>query len=229
MKHLIKSISLLCFKTVINSCQNQKSNKNIEESPVNNELMKESKESIWKLTWSEEFDEEQLNENLWNRQVVEAGRFNEEWQRYTSEVKNADIVKGSLEITAIHESATHGMNQYTSARLNTAQKKSFKYGKLVARIKLPQGAGLWPAFWMLGTNIDENGGTTPWPDCGEIDVLELYGSKDDAVVEANAHFSNTDGKHTQMGARSFSLDTGIFADDFHQFELEWSTKEMICV
>ena len=116
------------------------------------------------------------------------------------------------------------MDQYSSARLNTANKFTFKYGKVAARIKLPESEGIWPAFWMLGANIDENGGDTPWPQCGEIDILELYGSKDDAVVEANAHYADASDSHAMMGAAAFELNSGKFADDFHIFELEWSPE-----
>jgi len=119
--------------------------------------------SDWKLSWSDEFDNETLDESIWNFQVEKAGRFNKEWQRYTNSSKNAYVENSCLVLKANHESDIHGPDQYTSARLHTAHKFSFKYGKLAARIKLPHGNGIWPAFWMLGTNIDENGGDTPWP------------------------------------------------------------------
>ena len=154
----------------------------------------------WELAWSDEFDSDTVDADNWNYQVVEAGRFNDEWQRYTNSVENAYVEDGCLVIKAIHESEEHGMDQYTSARLNTANKHSWKYGKIAARIKLPQGNGIWPAFWMLGANIDEIGGDTPWPQSGEIDILELYGSKDDGVVEANLHYSDGSDSHAMTGA-----------------------------
>jgi beta-glucanase (GH16 family) len=178
----------------------------------------------WQLIWSDEFEGPELNTNFWNRQVEKAGRFNEEWQRYTNKKANAYLENNCLVIEAIHHGKKHGMDQYSSARLNTAGKFTFKYGKVSARIKLPYGMGIWPAFWMLGANIDENGGDTPWPLCGEIDILELYGSKNDAVVEANIHYADASGRHAMMGSESFELDRGIFADDFHLFELEWTPK-----
>ncbi|MFV1884529.1 MAG: family 16 glycosylhydrolase [Balneola sp.] len=180
----------------------------------------------WELVWSDDFSGETINPENWNFQEVEAGLFNEEWQRYTDSEQNAYIENNQLVIKAIHESDEHGLNQYTSARLNTANKQSWKYGKIAARIKLPYGKGIWPAFWMLGANINENGGDTPWPQSGEIDILELYGTKDDAMVEANIHYADSENKHAMMGAVSYTLDEGIFADDFHIFELEW-TKEYI--
>lgn len=182
--------------------------------------------SAWKLVWSDEFDNGQLDANNWNRQVEPAGRFNDEWQRYTNSMDNAYIEDDCLVIKAIHESDEHGMNQYTSARLNTATKQTWKYGKIAARIKLPKGEGIWPAFWMLGANISENGGDTPWPQCGEIDILEFYGSKDEAVVEANIHYANESDAHEMMGAIAYKLEEGIFPDAFHVFELEWDEHKM---
>ncbi len=180
----------------------------------------------WELNWADEFEESALDENNWNRQVVEAGHFNEEWQRYTNKTENAYVEDGALVIKAIHESDQHGLDQYSSARLNTAGKQTWKYGKIVARMKLPYGQGIWPAFWMLGANINENGGDTPWPQCGEIDIFELYGSKDDAVVEANLHYANAINEHTMMGAVPYELEKEIFADDYHDFELEWTETKM---
>jgi beta-glucanase (GH16 family) len=181
----------------------------------------------WTLVWADEFDGETIDQSNWNYQVLEAGTFNEEWQRYTDSSENAYIEDGCLVIKAIHESDEHGLDQYTSARLNTAGKQSWKYGKIAARAQLPYGEGLWPAFWMLGANIDENGGDTPWPECGEIDIYELYGSKDDGVVEANIHYAGSDGKHASLKAPHFKLKEGKFADNFHVFELEWTEKEII--
>jgi beta-glucanase (GH16 family) len=180
----------------------------------------------WKLVWSDEFKKDNIDPDNWNFQVEEAGRFNDEWQRYTNSSNNAYIDNDCLVIKAIHESDIHGMDQYTSARLHTANKQSWTYGRIAARIKLPQGTGIWPAFWMLGANINENGGDTPWPQSGEIDILELYGSKDDAVVEANLHYADKSDSHAMMGAVSFQLEQGVFADSFHIFELEWNANNI---
>ena len=79
---------------------------------------------------------------------------------------------------------------------------------------------------MLGSNIDENGGDTPWPQSGEIDIIEMYGSKDDGAVEANMHYAGGSGAHANMGAVTFKLDRGKFADSFHVFELEWDEESL---
>ena len=180
----------------------------------------------WQLAWSDEFQGGAINEENWNIHAVDAGRFNEEWQRYTNSNENAYIEDGCLVIKAVHKSDSHGLDQYTSARLSTAHKQTWTYGKIAARIQLPYGKGIWPAFWMLGANIDENGGDTPWPQSGEIDILELYGSKDDAAVEANIHYADKAGAHAMLEAPRFTLDQGKFADSFHVFELEWDENRI---
>lgn len=228
MKRLFFGFVIVALLSSCKEKQNKNSSdvKNIKEttSKMNDDAYQPG--SDYKLAWSDEFEGNTIDSNIWNRQVVKAGRFNDEWQRYTNSKENAYIEDGSLVIKANHLSDKHGMNQYTSARLNTAKKQSWKHGKIVARIKLPQGKGIWPAFWMLGTNIDENGGDTPWPQCGEIDILELYGTNDDGVVEANLHYADTSNSHAQMGAKPFKLKQGKFADAFHNFELEWDENKV---
>lgn len=205
---------------------NDLDNKKMETTTSSNNNIDETNYMHWKLKWADEFEKETIDTNNWTLQVVKAGTFNEEWQRYTNSNKNAYIENNNLVIKAIHESDKHGSNQYTSARLHTANKQSWKYGKIAARIKLPQGKGIWPAFWMLGANIDENGGDTPWPECGEIDILELYGTKDDGLIESNVHYADSSGSHAMMGATSFKLNKGKFADEFHVFELEWDENQL---
>ena len=233
MKQLLSIlVLLLLFSISVLSCKdkektvNHDTPKEILENPTS--LIKDNYKpgEEWKLIWGDEFKADTINTNNWNFQVVEAGRFNGEWQRYTSSSENAYIDKDCLVIKAIHESDVHGMDEYTSARMHTANKQSWKYGKIVSRIKLPHGEGIWPAFWMLGANINENGGDTPWPQSGEIDILELYGSKDDGVVESNIHYANKSGSHASVGASAYKLKQGKFADDFHIFELEWDANKI---
>ncbi len=180
----------------------------------------------WQLVWSDEFEASSIDRRNWTSQVEKAGRFNEEWQRYTDLSENAYIDNGCLVIKAIHQSDQHGMDQYTSARLHTGKHHSWTHGRVAARMQLPYGNGMWPAFWMLGANIDENGGDTPWPSSGEIDIMEFYGSKDNGAVEANIHYAGADGNHRNMGARKFKLDNGWFAEQFHVFEMEWDEEKI---
>lgn len=223
MKRFPVSLLLLVSIFAFYSC----AEKGTDASKDTNNASNVNEEKVeWDLVWSDEFKESNIDTNNWNYQIVEAGKYNDEWQRYTNSSENAYIEDDCLVIKAIHESEEHGMDQYTSARLNTANKQTWKYGKIAARIKLPQGNGMWPAFWMLGANINENGGDTPWPQSGEIDILELYGSKDNAVVEGNLHYANQSNKHTMTGAIAYELDEDIFADDFHVFELIWEEEKI---
>lgn len=180
----------------------------------------------WQLAWADEFEGETLDPANWKRQVVKAGRFNGEWQRYTDSTDNAYIEDGCLVIKAIHVTDVHGPDQYTSARLHSLPENGWRYGRIAARIQLPYGQGIWPAFWMLGANIDENGGDTPWPQSGEIDILEMYGSRNNAVVEANIHYAGKRGAHANMGAVATRLKEGKFADNFHVFEIEWDADSI---
>lgn len=233
MNRLLPRLVLITIISIVfHSCKNKVEKTSTDDKKKSKNVMsKLNKDNYqpgtdWKLAWSDEFEANTIDKSIWNFQVVEAGRFNDEWQRYTDSNDNAYIENNCLVIKAIHESDVHGMDQYTSARLNTAQKRVLKYGKITARIKLPQGEGIWPAFWMLGANIDENGGDTPWPKSGEIDILELYGSKDDGAIEANAHYADASGGHDMMGAASYKLKQGKFADAFHIFELEWDATRI---
>ncbi|WP_397446632.1 family 16 glycosylhydrolase [Polaribacter sp. R77954] len=186
-----------------------------------------STDKKYQLIWEDNFNSKELDTTKWNRQVEPAGRFNKEWQRYTDSKKNSYIKNDQLVLEAIHEGKVHEENAYTSARLNTAGKLDFTYGKIIANIKLPSGKAIWPAFWMLGSNIDENGGDTLWPFTGEIDILELWGSDSASIVEANVHYADASGKHTQMGAEGYHLKNGSFSEDFHEFEFEWTSEKMI--
>lgn len=225
MKRILSGLVVMAmFSIALQSCNNKE--KKMSDTTLDTNEALNPTDLDWKLIWSDEFESHTIDTNNWNFQVVEAGRFNDEWQRYTESNDNAYVENNRLVIKADHESDVHGPNQYTSARLHTANKQSWKYGKISARMKLPQGTGIWPAFWMLGANIDEVGGDTPWPHCGEIDIFELYGSKDDGAIEANAHYSDASGIHAMMGAETYKLDQGKFADEFHIFELEWDTNKI---
>ena len=137
----------------------------------------------WVLTWSDEFngpDGSGVDPNNWSFDVGGGGWGNNELEYYTSGTSNAVIQGGSLVITATSDGASgyscwYGPCQYTSARINTAGKFSQQYGRFEASIKIPQGQGVWPAFWLLGENI----GSVGWPACGEIDIMENIGSTPD--------------------------------------------------
>ena len=221
-------VVLIIHSTVSAQIKNQGSKK--VSSDMDQEIIYPAKkpdnfrvEPEWKLVWNDEFEGAELDLKNWTRQVLPKP-FNKEWQQYFDRKENSYVKDGHLVLKAIHHGKSHGNQQYSSARLHTGHKHCWKYGKIAARIQLPHGKGIWPAFWMLGKDINEIGGNTPWPRCGEIDILELYGTRDDAVVEANLHYD--DGGHKMSGAKPFKLARGIFANAFHVFEIEWSKEKV---
>ncbi|RPH74547.1 glycoside hydrolase family 16 protein, partial [bacterium] len=120
----------------------------------------------WSMVWSDEFDSSSINGNNWTHETGGGGWGNNELEYYTNRTDNSYIQDGKLVIKVIKEN--YSGRSYTSARLKTQNKKFWKYGKVEARLKLPAGQGIWPAFWMLGQNINSVG----WPKCGEIDIME---------------------------------------------------------
>ncbi|MFW5705373.1 MAG: family 16 glycosylhydrolase [Bacteroidota bacterium] len=172
------------------------------------------------LVWAEEFNYTGLpDDTYWNIETGGTGWGNNELQYYTDSESNLYVDNGMLTITAKEEQV--GGRDYTSARITTQGKFDVKYGRIEARIKLPYGQGLWPAFWMLGANIS----TVGWPACGEIDIMEMVGGTNgDNTCYATIHWDDN-GNHAQYG-ESYTLPSGIFADDFHVFAVEWDAQEI---
>lgn len=172
------------------------------------------------LTWSDEFSGANgslPDSSKWVMETGGGGWGNHELESYTSRAQNAHVQDGNLVITAIKENYTgpDGIaREYTSARLKTLGKFDQKYGRFEARIKLPQGQGIWPAFWMMGNNIEK----VDWPGCGEIDVMENIG-KEPAIVHGTIHGPGYSGAGGLSA--SYTLPSGKFADDFHIFAVEW--------
>lgn len=171
------------------------------------------------LVWNDEFDGTSLNTNDWNYETGASGWGNQESQYYRSGTNNATVENGVLIIAAKDES--FGGAPFTSARITTQGKQSFKYGRIDIRARLPYGQGLWPALWMLGDNI----GTVGWPSCGEIDIMELIGGDgaNDRTVHGTAHWNA--GGQASHGATK-SLPQGKYADEFHVFSLIWDQGSM---
>ena len=188
------------------------------------------------LVWSDEFDGNgPIDNSKWFHQTYIPngwGWFNGELQHYTDREDNAFVQNGYLHIVAKEETYTDPVQgitkEYTSARLNS--KFAFTYGRVEARAKLPEGVGTWPAIWMLGKNINETGaywqtqgfGTTGWPECGEIDIMEHWGSNQN-YVQGALHTPSSFGATVNHG--------GIMANDvsntFHVYAMEWTTDEII--
>ncbi len=175
----------------------------------------------WKLVWSDEFngpDNSGVDPGKWVMETGGGGWGNNELETYTDRLENVHIENGSLVIKANQETytGTDGRTRnYTSGRLKTQGKFSRQYGRFEARIKLPQGQGIWPAFWMLGDDFPQAG----WPACGEIDIMENIG-KEPFTVHGTIHGPGYSGG-SGIGA-AFNLAGGRkFADDYHVFAIEW--------
>ena len=166
------------------------------------------------LVWSDEFDVPGLPNSLkWGYDIGTGGDGwgNNELEYYTNRIQNAEVVNGVLKITAARES--YNGSTYTSARLLTKNKFSFKYGKIEVRAKLPAGVGTWPAIWMLGDNIAAAG----WPDCGEADIMEHRGSELNKIF-GTLHYPGRSGAN---GNGSTVMINDVTAQ-FHNYILEWS-------
>ncbi|MGC8824701.1 MAG: family 16 glycosylhydrolase [Bacteroidales bacterium] len=173
----------------------------------------------YQLVWSDEFNGTSLNRNVWNVEVNDYGGGNNELQYYTDRPENLRVEGGNLVIEARKE--TYLTRNYTSARITTQKKVAFRYGRIEARMKLPYGKGIWPAFWMLGESISSVG----WSNCGEIDIMEMIGGgSNDSKVYFTLHWGPmTNGSHPSYGL-SYTLPSGKFADDYHIFTVEWDDK-----
>jgi beta-glucanase (GH16 family) len=176
----------------------------------------------WRLVWSDEFDGPAgapADPSVWTHELGDGsangipGWGNHELQHYTAGTDNAALDgHGSLVITARRLPGT-GPGEYTSARLVTKDKLAFAHGRIEARARVPRGAGLWPAFWALGTSIDQVG----WPVCGEIDVLEYVGREPRRVYGA-VHGPGYSGDDGVVGSVELAVDV---ADDDHVFAVDW--------
>lgn len=177
----------------------------------------------WTLTWSDEFngaDGSSPDPTKWTYDIGGDGWGNQELEMYTGAPSNAEIRGGDLVITARKESiadAKGTTHKYTSARLKTQGIFAQQYGRFEARIKIPKGEGMWPAFWLLGANIDKVG----WPHCGEVDIMENIG-KEPALVHGSLHSASTV-KTTRDYTAPFAAfpDAPGFSDDFHVYAVEW--------
>jgi beta-glucanase (GH16 family) len=176
----------------------------------------------WTLVWSDEFsgpDGSSPDPAKWTYDLGGKGWGNHELESYTNRKENARIEKGNLVITAQKETYTgsDGMTRdYTSARLKTQGLFVQTYGRIEARIKIPEGQGIWPAFWMLGEDIP----TVGWPKCGEIDIMENIG-KEPATIHGSLHGPSATGRTSDLTS-TFSLSAGQnFAADFHLYAIEW--------
>ncbi|MEY3499256.1 MAG: hypothetical protein RL308_925 [Bacteroidota bacterium] len=167
------------------------------------------------LVWEENFDSKSLNESFWNFDLGNGcpdlcGWGNNERQIYTD--KNHSLVNGNLVIHANYEEGV-----YTSTKITTKDKKQFQYGRFEARAKLPVGHGIWPAFWMLGSNISKVG----WPKSGEIDILEYIG-REPHTIFTSLHTQDSHGETINTKKTKFET----IEEGFHIYAMDW-TKDKI--
>jgi len=201
----------------------------IMEAYIDPDLLKSQK---WELIWHDEFDGpagERPDPQKWKFDIGGNGWGNNEWQYYTDVAENASLDGyGSLVITVLQTpgsairglSCWYGPSRYTSARLLTRGLFEFTYGRVEARLKVPYGQGIWSAFWMLGADINQN----PWPNCGEIDIMENIG-REPGVIYGTIHGP---GYSRQQGISCpYILPDGkAFKDDFYEFAIEWVPDEI---
>ncbi|MDQ2773197.1 MAG: glycoside hydrolase family 16 protein [Bacteroidota bacterium] len=171
------------------------------------------------LVWNDEFAGSAIDPAKWNYETGGSGWGNNELEYYTTAVDNSYINNGNLVIEAKRQA--QGGRDYTSARMLTKGKQNFQFGRIDVRAKLPQGQGLWPAIWMLGSDIDTNN----WPKCGEIDIMELRGEEPNKML-TTMHFPNSSGTHDQKGGPNQVLSNGNFSDAFHLFSVVRSKNQM---
>ena len=178
--------------------------------------------SEWTLAWSDEFSGPEgspPDSSKWTYDIGGNGWGNQELETYTSRRQNAQIRDGNLVIAAFEENFTgpDGVaRNFTSARLKTQYRFAQAYGRFEARIRLPKGPGMWPAFWLLGDDIDRVG----WPDCGEIDIMENVG-KEPGINHGSLH-APAFARLTSDTTKTTLLPNGSsLADDFHLYAAEW--------
>jgi beta-glucanase (GH16 family) len=178
------------------------------------------------MVWNDEFDDPDIDTVSWNFETGDGTDFdlppgwgNDELQIYTSDAENAAIGEDAGESVLMITAREDGFGGYTSARMTTEDKVSIRYGKIIASIKLPETQGIWPAFWMLGDNIDE----VSWPGSGEIDVLELLGQKPDETFHT-IHYVNGEQSYQYNGNEYLSATS--FSAGYHEFMLDWTPDSL---
>ncbi len=181
----------------------------------------DDEEGDYVLVWSDEFDgpvDTPIEPSRWVHDVGGGGWGNNQLEFDTDRIENASLDgQGNLRIVARQESFDD--RDYTSARIKTQDRFEQAYGRFEARIKLPRGQGIWPAFWMLGENFPVVG----WPECGEIDIMEYRGQQP-YRIHGSAHGPGYFG--ARPVTQAFDLPAGDFDDDFHVFSIEWTDKRI---
>ena len=207
-KTILLSLLILPLPLLLGSCE--------KEEEIEN--------TRWVLVWSDEFDtptpDNRPDPSKWTYEKGASGYGNQELQNYTDRVENASYTThkglGCLKITALNDN--YDGVAYSSARIKTEGLFEQRYGRFEARLKLPYGPGLWPAFWMLGANY----ATDVWPKCGEIDIMENVGYDPDTIVGSSHTEKYNHAIGTQKNAKIACPDC---YKAFHVYALEWEEDE----
>ncbi len=166
------------------------------------------------LVWHDEFNGTELNEDDWNREEHKVGWVNHELQEYIPSADYAFVKDGELVIQPTKTEDEDGNVSYVSGRVNTQNKHDIKYGWIEARLKVPQGKGYLPAFWMMPQEEEHYG---QWPKCGEIDIMEVLG--DNITTNyGTVHY----GEPHKQNQGTYTLQDGDFANEYHTFAIEWN-------
>jgi beta-glucanase (GH16 family) len=194
----------------------------LPSEPISNEgyTTPESYEG-YTLVWADEFDGTTLNTANWTHEIGTGsnGWGNNELQYYRE--NNTTVENGFLIITAKKENFSG--SAYTSSRMVTKGKKDFQYGRVDIRARLPQGQGIWPALWMLGSSFPG----VNWPACGEIDIMEMIGGNGrEKTVHGTLHWDNNGSHACTCDKPGYTLSSGTFADKFHVFTIIWDATEI---
>jgi beta-glucanase (GH16 family) len=203
---IFSAIAISCLIFSILSCSKSKSS-NVTPTPVKKDTTPTVK-PIYSLVWSDEFNGTAVDTSKW---TYDLGNLNVNNEKEFYQTQNATVSNGNLVITAKKEAV--GSQPYTSARLKTLGKFTQTYGRIEASIKLPMGMGMWPAFWMLGANIN----TVSWPQCGELDIMEHINKTD--TIYGTMHWNNNG--HVQYGSK-----TTTTPGNYHLYAIEWDANEI---
>ena len=174
----------------------------------------------WSIAWQDEFDGTELDLKNWTFDIGGNGWGNAEWEAYTDQPENVRLENGMLVIEAREDPTLPAGRPYSSARIKTQGLHAWQYGRIEARIKLPYGQGIWPAFWMLGENFNKVG----WPAAGEIDILEFVGKEPNriyATVHAPGYSGGSEGATSNL-----VVPTDTLKNDFHVYAIEWEENEI---
>ena len=176
----------------------------------------------WKIVFEDHFDATEIDRSVW--QYEHGFVRNHEPQFYTDRPENAYTENGDLVIVTRREE--YDGAHYPSASLNTQRLKEFQYGLIEMRAKLPHGKGLWPAFWMMGSDF----GNTPWPNCGEIDIMEAVSDineENDRRIHMTLHWQSAVKDEHNEAHSLFFFEKEPYYTDYHIYALDWNAERIV--